>query len=83
MPTVHPRTDWPIRPFCIRSGIILATNPLSVAISMRAASSWLFNREIIPAETVFDPESYEAMLQIDEDMARQSYPEAFAEVLEV
>lgn len=45
--------------------------------------SWLFNREIIPAENPFDPASYEAMLQIDERAARQSMPEAFADVLEV
>lgn len=45
--------------------------------------SWLFNREIVPAERPFDPASYEAMLMIDEEVARKSYPEAFQEVLEV
>ena len=45
--------------------------------------SWLFNREIIPAEEPFDPESYEALLQINEEVGRQSYPEAFEEVMEV
>jgi len=45
--------------------------------------SWLFNREIIPAEAPFDPESYEAMLQIDEAAGRQSFPQAFEEVMEV
>jgi hypothetical protein len=41
--------------------------------------SWLFGREVIPATDPFDPESYEAMLVIDEKTARQSFPEAFGE----
>lgn len=45
--------------------------------------SWLFEREIVPAEQPFDPKSYSAMLRIDEDVARASMPEAFADVLEV
>ena len=32
--------------------------------------SWLFGREVVPAEDPFDPESYEALLVIDEDRAR-------------
>ena len=39
--------------------------------------SWLFGREVIPAEDPFDNASYEAMLQIDVDRARQSFPDAF------
>lgn len=39
--------------------------------------SWLFGREVIPAEDPFDPASYEALLQIDESRARASFPEAF------
>lgn len=39
--------------------------------------SWLFGREVIPAEDPFDPESYDALLAIDEDRARASFPEAF------
>lgn len=38
--------------------------------------SWLFGREIVPAETPFDPESYEAMLKVDLVVARRSFPEA-------
>jgi hypothetical protein len=45
--------------------------------------SWLFGREIVPAEQPFDPKSYQAMLRIDEDAARASMPEAFEDVLEV
>ena len=41
--------------------------------------SWLFGREVLPAEDPFDPESYEAMLIIDEATARLSFPEAFEE----
>ena len=39
--------------------------------------SWLLGREVIPAEDPFDPESYEALLVIDEDRARASFPDAF------
>ena len=37
--------------------------------------SWLFGREIIAAEDPFDPASYEALLLIDLDAVRQSFPE--------
>ncbi|MFA5580752.1 MAG: hypothetical protein WDA25_02230 [Paracoccaceae bacterium] len=39
--------------------------------------SWLFGREVVPADDAFDPESYEALLVIDEARARASFPEAF------
>lgn len=39
--------------------------------------SWLFGREVVPAEDPFDPESYEALLCIDLDAARASFPEIF------
>lgn len=39
--------------------------------------SWLFGREIIPADDDFEPDDYEAMLQIDEGVARKSFPKAF------
>lgn len=41
--------------------------------------SWLFGREVVPAEEPFDPESYEAMLRIDLGRARASFPEVFEE----
>ncbi|NIZ10239.1 hypothetical protein [Pseudooceanicola sp. HF7] len=41
--------------------------------------SWLFGREVLPAEEPFDPESYEALLVIDENAARASFPGAFEE----
>ena len=41
--------------------------------------SWLFGREVVPAEDPFDPESYEALLRIDVACARASFPEAFDE----
>jgi hypothetical protein len=40
--------------------------------------SWLFGREVLPAETPFDPCSYEAMLRIDAKRAEASFPEVFA-----
>ncbi|QIE47352.1 hypothetical protein G5B38_18495 [Pseudohalocynthiibacter aestuariivivens] len=39
--------------------------------------SWLFGREVLPAEDPFDPESYEALLVLDEAAARRSFPDAF------
>jgi len=39
--------------------------------------SWLIGREVVPAEEPFDPESYEALLRIDVETARQSFPELF------
>ncbi len=41
--------------------------------------SWLFGREVIPAEDPFDPASYEAMLRIDVKVARQTFPEIVGE----
>ncbi len=41
--------------------------------------AWLFGREVIPATDPFDPAHYEAMLVIDEQLARASLPEAFEE----
>ena len=39
--------------------------------------SWLFEREVIAAEDPFDPESYDALLVIDVDVARVSFPDIF------
>ena len=39
--------------------------------------SWLFGREVLPVDDPFDPESYEALLIIDEAAARRAFPEAF------
>lgn len=40
--------------------------------------SWLFGREVVPAEDPFDPESYDALLQVDENRARAAFPAIFA-----
>ncbi|WP_135450931.1 hypothetical protein [Tabrizicola caldifontis] len=40
--------------------------------------SWLFGREVVPAEDPFDPCSYEALLRIDVKRAEASFPEVFA-----
>ncbi|GAB4264653.1 MAG: hypothetical protein Kow0013_12050 [Pararhodobacter sp.] len=41
--------------------------------------SWLFGREVVPAEDPFDPRSYDALLRIDVETARISFPDVFAE----
>jgi len=41
--------------------------------------SWLFGREVVAVEDPFDPKSYEALLVINEPVARASFPEAFQE----
>ncbi len=38
--------------------------------------SWLFGREVLPAQEDFDPEDYEALLVIDATAARAAFPEA-------
>lgn len=40
--------------------------------------SWLFGREVVPAEEPFDPASYDALLKIDLKNAQASFPEVFA-----
>ncbi len=40
--------------------------------------SWLFGREVVPAEEPFDPASYDALLKIDLKKAQASFPEVFA-----
>jgi hypothetical protein len=39
--------------------------------------SWLFGREVVPAEDPFDPASYEALLRIDVTRARAAFPQVF------
>lgn len=39
--------------------------------------SWLFGREVVPATDPFDPADYDALLRVDEDVARASFPDAF------
>lgn len=43
--------------------------------------SWLFGREVLPADDPFDPEDYDARLIINEPIARASFPEAFEGVI--
>jgi hypothetical protein len=40
--------------------------------------SWLFGREVVPAEDPFDPASYDALLRIDVKRAEAAFPEVFA-----
>lgn len=40
--------------------------------------SWLFGREVVPAEDPFDPASYEALLRIDVKRAEAAFPQVFA-----
>jgi hypothetical protein len=40
--------------------------------------SWLFGREVVPAEDPFDPASYDALLKINVRRAQVSFPEVFA-----
>ena len=40
--------------------------------------SWLFGREVVPAEDPFNPASYDALLKINLKVAQVSFPEIFA-----
>lgn len=42
--------------------------------------SWLFGREVLPAEDPFDPKSYEALLVLDVEAARRAFPDAFRDL---
>ena len=39
--------------------------------------SWLFGREVLPAEDPFDPEDSDALLVLDIDAIRVSFPDIF------
>ena len=39
--------------------------------------SWLFEREVVPAQDDFDPESYVALLRVDLKKAQASFPQIF------
>lgn len=39
--------------------------------------SWLFGREVVPAEDPFDPASYDALLKINVKVAEISFPQVF------
>ena len=41
--------------------------------------SWLFGREVLPADDPFDPESYEARMVLHVPAARAAFPDAFEE----
>lgn len=41
--------------------------------------SWLFGREVIPAEPDFDNQSYDALLKIDVGRAIAAFPDVFSE----
>ncbi len=38
--------------------------------------SWVFGREVVPAEDPFDPKSYEALLQLNLSMIMSNFPQA-------
>jgi hypothetical protein len=39
--------------------------------------SWLFGREVEPAEDPFDPESYDALLRVNLSQAQANFPQLF------
>ncbi len=41
--------------------------------------SWFFGREVVAAETPFDPASYDSLLKIDVSRAMASFPDIFSE----
>ena len=41
--------------------------------------SWLIGREVLPADDPFDAADYDALLRVDPDRARASFPEIFDE----
>ncbi len=45
--------------------------------------SWVFGQEIIAAQEPFDAQDYQAMLVLNEELARRNFPKSFDEVFEV
>lgn len=41
--------------------------------------SWLFGREVVPADENFDPEAYDGLLVINVPLARANFPDAIGE----
>lgn len=41
--------------------------------------SWLFGREVVPAEDPFNPSSYDALLKINVKVAQASFPAVFVQ----
>jgi hypothetical protein len=39
--------------------------------------SWLFGREVVAVDDDFDPADYDALLRIDLNVARASFPDVF------
>lgn len=56
---------------------IFGTEPFERGNLDAGRLSWLFGREILPASEPFDPSDYEAMLVLNEDVARRNFPAAF------
>ena len=94
-PKVTPLTNWP-RHRTMDQTVALAdlgfvqalwqffgTKPFERGNLDAARLSLLFGREVVAVDRDFDPLSYEAMLVIDERVARQSFPESFEDVFEV
>lgn len=54
------------------------TDPFERGNLDAARLSWLFGREVVPAEDPFDPASYDALLRIDLAKAQVSFPQVFA-----
>jgi hypothetical protein len=54
------------------------TDPFERGNLDAARLSWLFGREVVPAEDPFDPASYDALLRINLAKAEASFPQVFA-----
>jgi hypothetical protein len=76
MPTEGQPTAARMRPLSRRFGFF-GEAPFERGNLDAGRLSWLFGREVIPAEDPFDPESYEALLVLDIPRARAAFPEAF------
>ena len=45
--------------------------------------SWLFGQEILPVGDDFNPAHYEAMLVLNEELARRNFPQSFQEIMQI
>ena len=77
MPTGGRSTGRRTRPSSPRSGSISAQEPFERGNLDAGRLGWLLGREVVPAEEPFDPASYAALLRVDPERARASFPEVF------
>ena len=78
MQTAGHQTAGRMRPFLRGFGKHFGADPFERGNLDGGRLSWFFEREVVPAQEDFDPESYVALLRVDLDKAQATFPQIFA-----